>query len=100
MNRAERQTAEAWLRKAVRNAPDPLPPGVFPRLLDEAVRIGFSRSVLDDVLDLWLSYGYCRITDHITNDIELLPASAAVFGRSGPASRTLSRREDFFTPET
>lgn len=99
MSRTERQTAEAWLRNAVRNAPNPLPPGVFPRLLDEAVRIGFSRSVLDDVLDLWLSYGYCRITDHITNDIELLPAGAALFDRAGLASRTLSRREGFFTPE-
>lgn len=100
MSRTERQAAEAWLRKAVRNAPNPLPPGVFPRLLDEAVRIGFSRSVLDDVLDLWLSYGYCRITDHIANDIELLPAGTALFGRSGLASRPRSWREDFFTPET
>lgn len=74
------QQAESWLRKALRNAPWPLPPRVFPRLLQEAEEAGFSRSVLNDVVDEWLNFGYCRVTDHVTNDIELTPPGNAYFG--------------------
>lgn len=74
------QQAESWLRKALRNAPRPLPPRVFPRLLQEAEEAGFSRSVLNDVVDEWLNFGYCRVTDHVTNDIELTPPGNAYFG--------------------
>ena len=79
--RSEHQEAEAWLRKAVHGAPSPLPPGMFPTLLDKAERAGFTRCVLDDVVDEWLNYGYCQVTDPITNDIVLLPKGESVFGR-------------------
>lgn len=52
------QSAESWLRKALRNAPKPLPSGVFPKLLDEAEQAGFSHSTLNDVVDEWLNFGY------------------------------------------
>lgn len=80
--RSEYQEAEAWLRKAVRNAPVPLPRGMFPAFLEQGERAGFSRSLLNDVIDEWLNFGYCRITDPITNDIELLPEGEVVFGRT------------------
>ena len=65
----------------MRNGPRPLPPGVFPRLLAEAGQAGFSRSALLDVLDEWLNFGYCRIIDPITDDIELLPAGVSFFSK-------------------
>lgn len=74
------QQAESWLRKALRNAPRPLPPGVFPKLLEEAEGAGFSRFVLNDIVDEWLNFGYCRIRDHVTNDIELTPEGNVYFG--------------------
>lgn len=80
---SEHQEAEAWLRKAVRRAPSPLPPGVFPTLLKKAEHSGFARCVLNDVVDEWLNYGYCRVTDPIANDIVLLPKGENVFGRNG-----------------
>ena len=76
----ERQSAESWLRKALRNAPKPLPSGVFPKLLDEAEQAGFSRFTLNDVVDEWLNFGYCRVTDHVANDIELTPEGNEYFG--------------------
>ena len=53
------QSAESWLRKALRNAPKPLPSGVFPKLLDEAEQAGFS---------------------HVSNDIALTPEGDEYFG--------------------
>lgn len=80
MKETEYQRAEHWLRRAVRNAPKPLPSGRFPQLLEQAVRAGFSRSVVNDVVDAWLQYGYCRVTDQITDDIALTPAGMTYFG--------------------
>ena len=74
------QSAESWLRKALRNAPKPLPPGVFPKLLDEAEQAGFSHSTLGDVVDGWLNFGYCRVTDHVSNDIALTSEGDEYFG--------------------
>ena len=71
---------EAWLRKMLRNAPKPLPSGVFPRLLEEAERAGFEHADLADVVDEWLNYGYCRITGHVSNDIELTAEGERYFG--------------------
>lgn len=76
----ERQSAESWLRKALRNAPKPLPPGVFPKLLDEAEQAGFSRFTLNDVVDEWLNFGYCQVTDHVSSDIRLTPEGNEYFG--------------------
>ena len=76
----ERQSAESWLRKALRNAPKPLPPGVFPKLLDEAEQAGFSRFTLNDVVDEWLNFGYCRVTDHVSSDIRLTREGNEYFG--------------------
>ncbi len=83
MKETEYQRAELWLRRAVRNAPKPLPPGRFPQLLEQAVRAGFSQSLVNDVVDAWLHYGYCRVTDQITDDIALTPAGTAYFGGPG-----------------
>lgn len=78
---AFREEAEAWLRKALRNAPRPLPSGVFPKLLAEAEQAGFPADILGDVVDEWLNFGYCRITDPVSNDIEILPSGGEYFGR-------------------
>ncbi len=79
-------SAESWLRKALRNAPKPLPAGVFPKLLEDAERAGFSRWTLNDVVDEWLNFGYCRISDHVSNDITLTPDGAVYFShRTVPA---------------
>ncbi len=77
----EHAETEAWLRKMVRNAPKPLPSGLFPRLLEEAERAGFAHDILADVVDEWLNYGYCRIVDHLSGDIELTSAGNRYFGR-------------------
>ena len=81
---SEHQEAEAWLRKAVRRAPSPLPPGVFPALLKKAEHAGFARCVLNVVVDEGINYVYCRVTDPITNDIVLLSKGENMFGRNGP----------------
>ena len=71
---ATRHAAEDWLRKAVRRAPRPLPPESFPVLLREAEAAGYAPADLADVVDEWLSYGYCRITDPVSGDLAVLPA--------------------------
>ena len=76
-----RQRAESWLRRAVGNAPRPLPRGRFPQLLRNAEAAGFGRDVLLDVTDEWLNYGYCRIVEHIHHDIEILPEGEGYFYR-------------------
>ena len=60
-----------WLSRRVARSPRPLPAGRFPHILEEAVQEGFSRDHLLNTLDMWLNYGYCRIIDPITQDIEL-----------------------------
>lgn len=40
-----------WLKKAVHSAPRPLPPGFFPRILEQSEREGFSREDLLNTLD-------------------------------------------------
>lgn len=77
----EHAETEAWLRKMLRNAPKPLPLGVFPRLLNDAEREGFEHGILADVVDEWLNYGYCRIIDPVSDDIELTPEGERYFGR-------------------
>ena len=59
------------LRKAVSCAPRPLPAGFFPGLLARAEEEGCARTDMLDTLDEWLNYGYCRIIDYITQDIEI-----------------------------
>ena len=63
--------AANWLKKAVQIAPRPLPEGCFPAILADAERAGFCREALLNVVDEWLSFGYCRIADHISQDITL-----------------------------
>ena len=75
----ETVSAESWLRKALRNAPKPLPAGFFPKLLANAEQAGFSRFALNDVVDEWLNFGYCRITDQVTSDIALTPDGNSYF---------------------
>lgn len=60
-----------WLKKAVHSAPRPLPPGFFPRILEQSEREDFSREDLLNTLDEWLNYGYCRLIDPISQDIEI-----------------------------
>ena len=43
-------------------------------------RRGFSHSTLNDVVDEWLNFGYCRVTDHVSNDIALTPEGDEYFG--------------------
>lgn len=74
------ETAD-WLKKAVHSAPRPLPAGFFPRILEKGMAEGFERGVLLDVLDEWLNYGYCRITDPIAQDIEITPEGCRFFYR-------------------
>ena len=33
-----------------------------------------------DVVDEWLNFGYCRVTDHVSNDIALTPEGDEYFG--------------------
>lgn len=73
------EAAADWLRKAVRNAPHPLPAGVFPKLMSRAEAEGFRREWLMDVLDVWLAAGYCRIVDSIDQDIEITPEGLKFF---------------------
>ena len=66
MKETEYQRAELWLRRAVRNAPHPLPPGRFPQLLEEAVRAGFSQSLVNDVVDAKLVKSAANIPGVVT----------------------------------
>lgn len=75
------QDAENWLRKMVRNAPAPLPPGFFPKIQAQAQETGISHELVNNILDEWLSYGYCTITDPITNDICLTAEGLYYFGK-------------------
>ena len=65
---------EGWLRRAVRMTPHPMPRGRFPALMQQAEGLGCSRTMILEVLDEWLNYGYVRVVDPITQDIEVLPA--------------------------
>lgn len=75
----ELEQAQDRLYKKVGYAPRPLPPGRFPQLLKEGEKEGFDRDQLLNVLDLWLNYGFCRIIDPISQDIELTPAGEKYF---------------------
>ena len=68
---ASMDDAEGWMRKAVRNAPHPLPRGVFPKLMAKAEAEGIRHEQIMDILDAWLNAGYCRVVDAIDQDIEL-----------------------------
>ena len=67
------------LKKAVKCAPRPLPPGFFPDIMRRSEEEGCSRSDMLDTLDEWLNYGYCRIIDHITQDIEITEEGESFF---------------------
>ena len=71
--------AADWMKKAVRSSPRPLPEGFFPKILEEAVRAGFSREETLNVVDEWLNFGYCRIVDHITHDLAVTFAGEMFF---------------------
>lgn len=60
-----------WLYRSVRNAPRPLPSGRFPLIMRQAEAAGCPHEFVMDVLDEWLNYGYCRLTDAIAQDIEM-----------------------------
>ncbi len=78
--RAESGEAAAdWMKKTVRSSPRPLPAGFFPKILEEAERAGFSREETLNVLDEWLNFGYCRIADHISQDIAVTFAGEMFF---------------------
>jgi hypothetical protein len=84
MRRKRKKTVRAedaadWMKKTVRSAPRPLPRGAFPRILAEAEEAGFSREETLNVLDEWLNFGYCRIADHITQDIDITFAGEMFF---------------------
>ena len=81
MQKASYQETEFWLRSAVRRAPRPLPPGMFPHIMQEALQAGFERTLINDVVDEWLSYGYCTITDPVDGDISLTQTGLDAFGR-------------------
>ena len=68
-----------WLKKAVHSAPRPLPAGFFPRILEHSVEEGFAREEVLNVLDEWLNYGYCRLIDPITQDVEITPEGENFF---------------------
>lgn len=72
--------AESWLRRALRCAPQPLPPGRFPRILEEGEQAGFSHGQLLDALDEWLAWGYCRLTDQVSHDIQITETGRLYFG--------------------
>lgn len=78
---SEKSRAESWLRREVGNAPRPLPKGRFPLILQLAETSGFSHDTLLDALDEWLHFGYCRITEQISQDIEVMPEGHAYFYR-------------------
>jgi hypothetical protein len=40
---------------------------------------GCARSDMLDTLDEWLNYGYCRIIDYITQDIEITAEGESFF---------------------
>ena len=67
------------LKKAVKCAPRPLPPGFFPDIMRRSEEEGCSRADMLDTLDEWLNYGYCRIIDHITQDIEITEEGESFF---------------------
>lgn len=68
-----------WLQNAVHSAPRPLPAGFFPKILEYSVGEGFLWEDLLKVLDEWLNYGYCRIIDPITQDVEVTPKGESFF---------------------
>ncbi len=72
-------TAEVWLINRIRTSPRPLPLGRFPHMLKEGERIGYRSDALLDILDTWLEFGYCRIVDPITQDIEISEAGEKYF---------------------
>lgn len=72
--------AESRLRRALRCAPQPLPQGRFPLILDEARGEGYSEEALMNAVDEWLACGLCRITDQITCDIEITEKGRPYFG--------------------
>lgn len=75
----EKNRAENWLRREVSNAPRPLPRGRFPLILQYGETAGFSRDTLLDALDEWLHFGFCRIVEQISQDIEIMPEGKAYF---------------------
>ena len=79
----EKQRAESWLRREVAAAPRPLPRGRFPLMLQYAETAGFSRDTLLDALDEWLHFGYCRIVEQVSQDVEVLPEGEMYFYRMG-----------------
>ncbi len=72
--------AESWLRRAVRCAPQPLPAGRFPLILEQGLHAGFTHEALIDALDEWLAWGYCRVIDQISNDIAITERGLPYFG--------------------
>ena len=76
---ATREETRDWLYKSVRSAPRPLPAGRFPLLMRQAEAEGCPHDFVMDVLDEWLNYGYCRLIDPITKDIEITPEGRLFF---------------------
>lgn len=76
---ATQEETRDWLHKAVRNAPRPLPAGRFPQLMQQAEAEGCPRDLIMNVLDEWLNYGYCRLSDPIAQDIALTREGESFF---------------------
>lgn len=76
---ATREETRDWLYKSVRSAPRPLPAGRFPLLMRQVEAEGCPHDFVMDVLDEWLNYGYCRLIDPITQDIEITPEGRLFF---------------------
>lgn len=51
----------------------------FPLLMRQAEAEGCPHDFVMDVLDEWLNYGYCRLIDPITQDIEITPEGRLFF---------------------
>lgn len=77
-NHARRNRSLA--QKNVAECPETSSGRGFPRLLEDAEKAGFEHADLADVVDEWLNYGYCRIVDHVANDIELTLEGERYFG--------------------
>lgn len=78
------EKAEGWLRRAVRMTPHPMPKGRFERIIRDAEAAGYERSTVLDVLDEWLNYGYVRLLDPLSHDIEILPAGETLLVAGPP----------------
>lgn len=75
-------------QKGAQKRPEAASVRSLPQIAGRAEQAGFSHSTLNDVVDEWLNFGYCRVTDHVSNDIALTPEGDEYFGH-----RTLMNKD-------